>query len=141
MTPTFIGRIQTRLLLLATVGVVWTICIGPFLPAEGAALSDVYELTFEALLIVAVVGSFFWEPIYHLLQQLRWEKDWPTGLGLVTGLSEGLVTWFVISSDQAVPVGAFVVHFATTWIVVWCFLHGPLRIVLLRWRFSGGRIL
>lgn len=141
MTPTLLGRIQTRLLLLATVGVVWTFLIGPFLPASGAPLSDVYELTFEALVIVAVVGLVVWEPIYHMLQQIRWEKDWPTGLGLVTGLSEGIVTWLVLSSDQDVPAAAFVFHFATTWIVVWCFLHGPLRIVLLRWRYSGGRVL
>lgn len=140
MTPTFFGRIQTRLLLLGTVGVVWTLFIGPFLPARGAPLGDVYSLTFQALLIVAIVGAFVWEPIYHLLQQFRWEKDWPTGLGLVTGLSEGLVTWLVLSSGQDVPGAAFVLHFATTWIVVWCFLHGPLRIVLLRWRFSGGRV-
>lgn len=141
MTPTFLGRIQTRLLLLATVGVVWTLLIGPFLPADGAPLSEVYELTFEALLIVAVIGVLVWEPIYHLLQQLRWEKDWPTGLGLVTGVSEGIVTWLVLSSDQDVPGAAFVVHFATTWLVVWFFLHGPLRILLLRWRYRGGRVL
>lgn len=140
MTPTFMGRIQTRLALLATVGVIWTLFIGPFLPVGGASLGEAYRLTFEALLIVAILGVLVWEPVYHLFQQLRWEKDWPTGLGLVTGISEGVVTWLVLSSDQVVPGWAFALHFATTWIVVWCFLHGPLRIMLLRWRFRGGRI-
>ena len=35
----------------------------------------------------------------------------------------------------------FFLHFFTTWIVVWIFANGPLRIFLLRWRFQGGRIL
>jgi len=140
MTPTFIGRIQTRLLLLATVGVVWTILVTPFLPAGGAPLGDVYGATFQALAIVAVVGIIIWEPIYHGLQQLRWEKDWPTGIGLVTGLTEGVTTYLVLAADRDVPGAAFFFHFATTWILVWASVHGPLRIVLLRWRYRGGRI-
>ena len=31
MTPTLIGRIQTRLFLVATVGVLWTLLLGPLL--------------------------------------------------------------------------------------------------------------
>ncbi len=141
MTPTFLGRIQTRLLLLATVGVVWTILVTPFLPAGGAPLGDVYTATFRALGIVALVGVLFWEPIYHGLQQLRWEKDWPTGLGLLTGLVEGVTTYLVLTASMDVPGAAFVIHFFTTWVLVWAALNGPLRIVLLRWRYRGGRIL
>lgn len=141
MTPTLLGRIQTRLLLLATVGVVWTVLIGPVLPADGAPLGEVYGLTFRALLIVAVVGTFVWEPLYHALQQIRWEKDWPTGIGLVTGLSEGLLTWLILRADRNVPGAGFVVHFATTWLLVWMTVHGPLRIFLLRWRYRGGRVI
>lgn len=141
MTPTFLGRVQTRLLLLATVGVVWTLLVSPILPAGGAPLSDVYTATFRALGIVAVIGVFFWEPIYHGLQQLRWEKDWPTGVGLVVGLTEGVTTYLVLTTTMDVPGAAFVVHFATTWVLVWASVNGPLRIVLLRWRYRGGRIL
>ena len=140
MTPTLIGRIQTRLAMLATVGVVWTILIGPLLPAGGAPLGEVYGLTFQALVIVAVLGVLIWEPIYHGLQQLRWEKDWPTGVGLLVGVVEGLATYIVLNGSRFVPGGAFVVHFATTWIVIWLTINGPLRIVLLRWRYRGGRI-
>lgn len=141
MTPTFIGRIQTRLLLLATVGVVWTILITPLLPADGAPLGDVYAATFRALVIVALFGAVIWEPIYHGLQQLRWEKDWPTGIGLVTGLTEGISTYLILTASTDVPGLAFFLHFATTWLLVWVSAHGPLRIVLLRWRYNGGRVL
>lgn len=141
MTPTFIGRIQTRLLLLATVGLVWTILVTPFLPVGDAPLGEVYAATFQALGIVALIGIIIWEPIYHGLQQLRWEKDWPTGIGLVTGLTEGLTTYVVLAASREVSGAAFFVHFATTWILVWASVHGPLRVVLLRWRYRGGRII
>lgn len=140
MTPTFIGRIQTRLLLLATVGVAWTILISPLLAAGDATLGNVYTATFRALAIVAMLGTFIWEPIYHGLQQLRWEKDWPTGLGLVTGLPEGVVTYLVLITTMDVPGTIFFIHFFTTWVLVWLSVHGPLRIVMLRWRYRGGRI-
>jgi len=141
MTPTFIGRVQTRLLLLATVGAVWTIIVTPFLPTGGAPLGEVYTATFRALAIVALLGVVIWEPIYHALQQLRWEKDWPTGLGLVTGLGEGVSTHIVLAASMDVPGAAFFFHFTTTWVLVWASVHGPLRIVLLRWRYRGGRII
>ena len=89
MTPTLAGRIQTRLVLLATVGIVWTLIIGLFVPRpDGASAGDVYRALFTALLIVAVLG-IVWETIYHGLQQYRWEKDWPTILGLVVAIQRG----------------------------------------------------
>ena len=56
MTPTLIGRIQTRLFLLATVGVVWTVVVTPALP-RGTALpgesttGELYSVTFGALVL------------------------------------------------------------------------------------------
>ncbi len=139
MTPTLFGRIQTRLVLLLTVGLVWTLLVSPLLPAGDAAIGDVYAITLSALGIVALVGVVVWEPIYHALQQLRWEKDWPTGIGLVTGITEGLATFVILSSLRSVPGTAFWIHFSTTWLLVWITVHGPLRIFTLRWRYRGGR--
>ena len=54
MTPTLSGRIQSRIALLGTVGIVWTLLIGLVVPRpEGAA---VYKGLFTALLIVAAVS-------------------------------------------------------------------------------------
>ena len=146
MTPTLAGRLQTRIVLLATVGVVWTWLIGPLLGAfmDDSSLGDVYRLAFGALLLVAVVGVA-WELVYHGLQQYRWEKDWPTLFGLVTGLPEGIVVALLLSAGLPwdvgdLPVTAFVVHFSTTWVLVWLVANGPMRIVSLRWRFRGGRL-
>ena len=96
-------------------------------------------------MLVAVVGVA-WELLYHLLQQLRWEKDWPTLLGLLTGIPEGLVVFWLLRqgvpwSVGSVPGSTFAVSFATTWLAVWATANGPLRIALVRWRFRGGRVL
>ena len=81
MLPTLGGRIQTRIFLLATVGVLVTLIIVPLLPADGAPLGTKYKVAFIVLATVAVLGVA-WECVYHFLMQWRWEKDWPTFLAL-----------------------------------------------------------
>lgn len=140
MTPTIIGRWQTRIALLATVGVAWTLLLTPLLPRRGAALADTSQLTLLALAITAVVG-LVWDVVYHGLMQFRWEKDWPSIFALLVGANEGVTTWFVLRRFGTVPVWSFVALFATTWLLVWLVTIGPIRIVLLRRRFTGGRVL
>ncbi len=148
MTPTLFGRIQTRLFLVATVGALWTLLIGPLLVTlvEGdAGLGDVYRLAFGALVLVAAVGVL-WELVYHGLQQFRWEKDWPSLFGLLVGVPECVVVYALLSAGLPwdvgdVPTTAFVVHFASAWLVLWLTAHGPMRVVFIRWRFRGGRLL
>lgn len=143
MTPTLAGRLQTRVFLLAVVGSLWTLLIGPLLPRpDGATLGDVYVAAFRVLAVVLVVG-LAWELLYHGLQQFRWEKDWPTLFGLLTGVPEGLLAWFLISRFDLAPgltVAAFAIHFTTTWVVTWLFANGPMRLFFIRWRFTGGRV-
>ena len=148
MTPTLIGRIQTRIALLATVGVVWTLLIGPLLVGimsdDDATLGDVYRLAFAALVVVGVVG-IAWEFLYHGLQQYRWEKDWPTLFGLLTGVPEGILAFLILdnmmmdSSGVATP-STFWTHFITTWVLVWLAANGPMRVLMIRWRYRGGRL-
>lgn len=146
MTPTLMGRIQTRLALLGTVGVVWTLIVALFVPRpEDASSADVYKALFTALLIVAVVGVV-WECVYHGLQQFRWEKDWPTVLGLVVAVPEGIVAWLLLQAGVPFDVGevaasTFLTMFISLWLIVWAIANGPLQIFFLRWRYRGGRFL
>ena len=159
MTPTLFGRIQTRLFVMFVVGGPWTLVVTPFLPVEGGlvvssdavSLGEAYQLTFTALLLVALVGCLVWEPLYHLLMQFRWEKDWPALFQLLQIVPEGLATWSLLHIDDVnplstaagkadVPGAAFLALFTTTWIVTWLFVNGPMKIFFLRWRFSGGRL-
>ena len=143
MTPTLAGRIQTRLVLLSTLGVLWTVLVTPVLPRPGdVGLAAMYGVTMSALVLTAIAG-LGWELIYHGLQQYRWEKDWPSVFGLATVVNESIVVWALLEGSTAeadLPELAFVAHFLSTWVVLWLMANGPLRVVLIRWRFRGGRV-
>jgi hypothetical protein len=143
--PTLNGRIQTRIALLVVVGGLWTLLLTPLLPIPGS-LSDAYTVTFVILATTLVLGVG-WELLYHLLMQFRWEKDWPTGLALVTVLNEGALVWLLLKLDAvpgidgpSVPLSAFLVLFGTTWLLVWLMAIGPMRVPFIHWRFRGGRL-
>jgi hypothetical protein len=142
--PTLSGRIQTRLFLLAVVGGIVTLIIGPLLPMS-APLSVVYRNTFVILAAVAVLG-IGWECVYHFLMQWRWEKDWPTLFGLLTGIPEGVLVWLLLRAGAipgisgTVPTAAFVIDFALVWLAAWLVANGPMRVPFIRWRFRGGRL-
>jgi hypothetical protein len=142
--PTLAGRIQTRLVLLAVIGGLVTLIIGPVLPGS-APLSARYQNGFLILIAVAVLGVG-WECLYHLVMQWRWEKDWPTLFGLVTLVPEGLLVWLLLRAGAipgitgVVPPDAFLVDFLAVWISVWLVANGPMRVPFIRWRFHGGRL-
>jgi hypothetical protein len=144
MVPTLWGRIQTRIVLLATVGSLVTALITPMLPVDGP-LADTYATTFEILAAVAVVGVG-WELIYHFLMQFRWEKDWPSMFGLVTMVPEGALIWGLLRLgavpliDAPPPFTAFAIQFVAVWISVWLIANGPMRVPFIRWRVRGGRL-
>lgn len=145
MVPTLWGRIQTRVILLATVGSVVTLLVTPVLPVDGS-ITDRYRTTCVVLAAVAVLGVG-WELMYHLIMQFRWEKDWPSLFSLLTVVPEGLLLWLLLTggavpllTDTAVPFGAFAIHFGTVWLVVWLVANGPMRVPFIRWRFRGGRL-
>lgn len=144
MVPILWGRIQTRIVLTALVGAVVTLAVVPLLPGD-APLADRYAGAFVVLAAVGVLGVG-WELLYHLLMQFRWEKDWPSLFGLLTGVPEALLLWWLLRAG-AVPWvetppsgGAYAAHFAAVWVAVWLVANGPLRVPFLRWRFRGGRL-
>lgn len=143
MLPTLNGRIQTRLFMLATMGVLVTLILTPILPGDPD-----YQITFVILLTVAVLGVL-WELGYHVIQQFRWEKDWPTLFGFITCVNEGLLIIVLLKLDAVpllgvdgsdVSIAAFVIDFLVIWMTIWFWTNGPMRVPLIRWRFFGGRI-
>ena len=124
-----------------TVGLAWLVLVGPFLPFAGPIMG-VYTNGLAALLATAVVGTA-WEFVYHGIQQLRWDKDWPTALGLLVGLSEGFVVYQLLSfgipwTVAGLAAAPFIWQFGTIWVANWVVVNGPLRIFFPRWRFAGG---
>ncbi len=138
MLPTLNGRIQTRVFVLVVVGGGWTLLITPVI--------DVSCATAYVVLLAMLVLGIGWEFVYHVIQQFRWEKDWPTLFGLITAINEGALLWLLLEhhavpgfSDE-VSSGAFLVQFLTTWVLVWLVVNGPMRVPFIRWRFRGGRL-
>lgn len=145
MVPTLPGRIQSRIFLLATVGVIVTALLTPLLPLPGP-LSVAYKTTYIILAAMLVLG-IGWELLYHLLMQWRWEKDWPSLFGLVTAVPEGIVIWFLLAArvmpgiSKIPPLPAYLIEFSVVWVCVWLVGQGPMRIPFIRWRFHGGRLI
>ncbi|MGW4718948.1 hypothetical protein [Nocardia sp. NPDC004260] len=147
MLPTLNGRIQTRLLALSVIGFAVALFITPLLPTGALSTGQAYRVTLSVLLATVLVGVL-WELLYHLLQQFRWEKDWPTLFGLVTILNEGALIWVLVRYTTVVlpehlrpSLAAFLIQFVVTWIAFWLIVNGPMRVVFHRWRFQGGRFL
>ena len=157
MLPTLNGRLQTRIFMLVVFGGIITALITPVLPdgAPGIPGFDgtFYRVTYIILATVLVLG-ILWELLYHLIQQFRWEKDWPTMFGLITAINEGALVWLLLELGlvPGMPVGldegdlsssffwAFFVDFSVIWFVIWLWTNGPMRVPLIKWRFFGGRI-
>ena len=101
-----------------------------------------------------LVLGILWELLYHVIQQFRWEKDWPTMFGLITAINEGALVWLLLELGlvPGMPDGfydvdlpsfffwAFFIDFSVIWFVIWIWTNGPMRVPFIRWRFFGGRI-
>jgi len=173
VTFTLLGRLQTRLVLVATVGVAWTWVVTPFIPSSSLAQMGManiimtkfmttipvgpqqsllfvnYQMSFETLGVMAGLG-LGWEFVYHALQQLRWDRDWPSLFMLLAVVPEGVALWYVAHLLGVFPPGTlgmsspememYVIHLATVWVVMWLWLQGPQKVVVPRWRFQGGEL-
>jgi len=143
--PTLLGRIETRIFVLAVIGSLTTLVITPLLPSTPGSLGETYKATFAVLIAVAVLG-IVWEFIYHALMQLRWEKDWPTLFGLVTAVNEGALVWVLIKAGaipgvpEELAFSTFLIDFAVVWMVTFLWVNGPMRVPFIRWRHNGGRL-
>src|SRR5262245_4764820 len=122
MLPTLNGRIQTRILALGVIGFVVALLITPLLPTADLSAAQSYRVTLSVLLAIIVVGVL-WELVYHFLQQFRWEKDWPTLFGLLTGINEGILMWLlvryttiVVPKELRPSPTAYLIQFIVTWL-------------------------
>lgn len=144
MTYSLAGRIQTRLIVFTMLGGIWTALVTPVLPTR-LLLGASYGMAFTVLGLLVALG-LLWELLYHLLQQFRWDKDWPIVFSLLAGVPEGLLLWLILGTDTwfwDVPVTprAFWLLFISEWLLIWVVLSGPIRVPLVRRRWRGGRLI
>ena len=145
MTPTLMGRWQTRLLLLGTIGLAVTLIFGRIFNDFTTPL---------ALLGYVLVIGFAWDILYGFVQNFRWDRDWPPLFQLAAGIVEGAFLWGLILICDAISsfnlhtlpgiaesltLEMFIAHYATVWVTTFLATQGLLRIVFPRWRFHGGQ--
>ncbi len=139
MTPTLFGRWQTRLLLLATVGVLVSV---PFaLGLVGSPREPVY---FFIVAYVAIFG-LIWDVVYDQLQKYRWDRDWPAAYQLLAGVWEMVFVFCGVkliglpAVSKELPIIWFLVHYSVVWLAVFITSQSLMRIIFPRWRFHGGQ--
>lgn len=137
MTPTLIGRWQSRTVVLLTVGVVITFIFGMLYADMGTPF---------ALLLYVLVLGFGWDVLYRLLQVPRWDSDWSPIFAIAGGVIEGLFLWLLIQAADlpgiadGLPFWKFAPHYGTVLIAMLVMLLGGLKILFPQWRFHGGKI-
>ena len=139
MTPTLLGRWQTRLLLLATVGALITV---PF------AFSYSFVL-FWSLGYIAFFGVFFWDVLYDYIQKRRWDRDWPGVYQLAAGIWEAIFLTVLLSVLKNIQfglpgvlefnLGVFIFHYGCVWLGIYIASQSIMRLIFPRWRFRGGQ--
>ena len=153
MTPTMLGRLQTRTILLGSIGLFFTLLLWSFLVVIDEIETGNYDL-FKVLFLVWLLG-LFWDMVYQGLLIFRWDYDWPPIFQLLSGIWEWLIILLLVSI--AVPPGSFRLlaawwptvqddfwivhaHYWLVWLTTFIASQGLLRILFPRWRFRGGQI-
>ena len=144
MTPTLQGRWQTRSLLLFLLGVPITMGFGQYYQAHRTAL---------LLLMCVLVFGWVWDILYHGLQQLRWDHDWPALFQFLAGIIEGVSLWLLLqytslaqilqiplplTSTNGLTFSQFAAHYFSVWLAVFIASHSLMRVAFPRWRYQGG---
>ncbi|QLE54244.1 hypothetical protein [Nostoc sp. TCL26-01] len=142
MTPTLFGRWQTRLLLLATVGVLVSL---PFaLGLIGSSPNSVY---FWILGYIAIFG-LGWDIIYIYIQKFRWDRDWPAAFQVIAGIWEFIFVFCGVKLFGFLPIPLpkeelspeiFLLHYSLVWLAVFLISQSLMRILFPRWRYRGGQ--
>ena len=143
MTPTLIGRWQTRLAMLGVFGGLISLIFAVSYQPEESGFNEGF---FVVLGFVAGIG-LAWDFVFILLQRLRWDRDWPAVFQVLAGIAEGALIWALLEGtglprieQGTLPFGIFLGQYGSIWLVTFIFVQGPMRAVFPRWRFSGGRI-
>ena len=153
MTPTLIGRWQTRILLYIVFGLPITLVYSLYLNRwNWPPFLDPFVFI-TSLMVVGLVLDI----LYIWIQGFRWEGDWPFAFQFVVSIAEfGLVYWLfsqgqdylpspyldqlLLDGGGRVPLTTAAYQFAWVFIPSFIALLGPLQIFLVRWRFKGGEL-
>jgi hypothetical protein len=138
MTPSLLGRWQTRFFLLSTIGVLITL---PFSFMRGEGI-------FFLILFYVFLFGLVWDVIYHCLQKLRWDHDWIGVFQFLAGIGEALFIILLLNNleldlpglnPRYFDLGWFTMHYTCVWLGVYVASQTLMKIIFPRWRFRGGK--
>ncbi len=135
MTPTLLGRWETRLLLFATAGALVTAIFG--------LIFRDFRTPFLVLGYVLLFG-FVWDAVYQFLLTYRWDQDWPTFFQVLAAIWEAAFLWLLLRTvglpglKPGPTLGQFLVHYTFVWLSVFIISQGPIRVFFVGWRYRGG---
>ena len=135
MTPTLLGRWQTRILLLLTVGVLISV------PFSMGFLGFPPGLSYFFVLFYVGLFGIFWDIIYTQIQKYRWDRDWPAAYQLFAGIWEIIFILFTLSFLPGVEKEPLTIlmHYIIVWTSIFIASQSLMRILFVRWRFFGGQ--
>jgi len=143
MTPTLMGRLQTRVLLFIVLGLPITAL---FSWAIGLGEIGRYWDPFVFLAGLLVVGLIL-DPAYMQLQRFRWDNDWPFAFQFFFSIIEFLITLGLMNLGvldaflvDRIPWATASIHFTLVFLPSFVALLGGIQIFLVRWRFKGGEL-
>ena len=139
MTPTLLGRWQTRIFLLFTVGFVVTL---PFVFSQGRFQPNF--IYFWILFYLGLLG-LIWDILYNFLQQFFWDRDWPGVMQLLAAIFEAIVLILIIKfwglpyiNPDRFQLHLFITHYSVVWLSIYFSSWTLMRLLFPQWRFRGG---
>ena len=151
MTPTLLGRWQTRLLLFVVLGLPITFFWGLY--KEGwrfpppTEIDSIFVQSFLVIGCILILGLIL-DPLYMQIQRFHWDQDWPFAYQFFFSIVEFLIValaieydvlWFLFDRVKP-PFWDAATHFAWVFIPSFLALLGGVQIYLVRWRFKGGEL-
>jgi len=145
MTPSLLGRWQTRILLFIFIGLPITYLFASYLDNWNFPGADE---PYWILFLILIVGLVL-DPIYIFIQGFRWDQDWPFAFQFFFSIIEFLIVLFGIDQKWFTQVNRLVLetnltivilHFTSVFLVSFFFLLGGIQIFNLRWRFNSGKV-
>ena len=152
MTPTLLGRIQTRILLFIVLGLPITLLFSIYLSDWVVPPTNVTP--FLVLATLLIVGLIL-DPVYIYLQRFRWDHDWPFAFQFFFSIIEFLIVLLIVWTDilpylpaseivdtsgliNWTAVLTYTSHFLLVFVPSFLSLLGFVQIFMVRWRFKGG---
>lgn len=143
MTPVLIGRWQTRIFLLVTVGLLVSLpfALGLWGPSPSGEFNPVF---FWVVFYVGLLG-LAWDVLYNFLQQYMWDHDWPGVFQFFAAIAEGILLGLLIKFiglpfiPQDLPLDWFVIQYSLVSAIAYLSSWVVMRLLFPRWRFRGGQ--